>query len=44
MHTAEKGSLGIASTFLKLELWSPGVGFIPIKSTKGIYKIKQEKL
>ena len=38
------GSLGIAPTFLKLELWLPGAGFIPIISTKGINQIKKGKL
>ena len=35
---------GIAPTFLKLDLWSPGVGFIPIIiiSTKGINQIKKK--
>ena len=28
---------GIAPNFLKLDSLSPGVGFIPIISTKGIY-------
>ena len=35
---------GIARTFLKLDSWSPGAGFIPIISTKGIDQIKKEKL
>ena len=38
------GSLGIATTFLKLDSWSPGAGFIPIISTKEINQIKEEKL
>ena len=33
----------IASTFLKLDLWSAGAGFIPIISTKGINKGKLEE-
>ena len=33
----------IAPTFLNLEWWSPGAGFIPIISTKGINQIKKEK-
>ena len=32
---------GIASTFLKLDLWWPGAGFIPIISTEGINQIKK---
>ena len=32
---------GIAPTFLKLNLWSPGAGFIPITSTKGINQKKE---
>ena len=35
---------GIAPTFLKLYLWSPGAGFITIISSKGINQIKKEKL
>ena len=35
---------GIAPTFLKLDWWSPGAGFIPIISTKGINQIKKGKL
>ena len=31
----------IAPTFLKLDSWSLGTGFIPIISTKGINKIKK---
>ena len=38
------GSHGIAPTFLKLDSWSPGAGFIPIISTKGINPIKKGKL
>ena len=34
----------IAPTFLKLDSWSPGAGFINIISTNGINKIKKEKL
>ena len=34
---------GIATTFLKLDLWSPGAGFIPIISTKGINKSDKER-
>ena len=34
----------IEPTFLKLDLWSPGVGFIPILSTKAISKIKKRKI
>ena len=34
---------GTAPTFLKFDLWSPGAGFIPIISTKGINQIKKEK-
>ena len=37
------GSLGTAPTFLKLDSWSPGSGFIPIISSKGINQIKKEK-
>ena len=41
-------SLGIAPTrdcthFLKLDLWSPRAGFIPIIYTKGINQIKKER-
>ena len=32
---------GIAPTFLKLDSCSPGEGFIPIKSTKGINQTKK---
>jgi len=32
---------GIAPFFLKLDLWSPGAGFIPITSTKVINRIKK---
>ena len=32
---------GIAPTLLKLDSWSPGAGFIPIISTKGINQIKK---
>ena len=32
---------GIAPTFLKLDSCSPGAGFIPIISTKGINQIKK---
>ena len=32
---------GIAPTVLKLDSWSPGLGFIPILSTKGINQIKK---
>ena len=35
---------GIAPAFLKLNLWSPGVVFIPIISTKGTNQIKKGKL
>ena len=35
---------GIAPTFLELDLWSPGAGFIPIISTKVINQIKKGKL
>ena len=35
---------GIALTFLKLDSWSPGAGFIPIISTMGIKQIKKGKL
>ena len=35
---------GIAPTFLKLDLWSPWAGFIPIIITKGINQIKKGKL
>ena len=35
---------GIASTFLKLDLRSPGAGLIPIISTKGKNQIKKEKI
>ena len=35
---------GIVPTFLKFYSWSPGAGFIPITSTKGINQIKKEKL
>ena len=38
------GSLGIAPTFLKLDSWSPGMGSIPIISTKVINQIKKGKL
>ena len=43
------GSLGIAATrnctfFVKLDSWSPGVGFFLIISTKGINQIKKGKL
>ena len=33
---------GIASFFLKLDLLSPGAGFIPITSTKVINQIKKD--
>ena len=33
---------GIEPTFLKLYSWSPGAGFIPIISTKGINKIERK--
>ena len=36
-----KDSLGIAPTFLNFDSWSPGAGFIPIISTKGINQIKK---
>ena len=36
--------LGIAPTFLQLDSWSPGAGFIPIISTKGINEIKKGNL
>ena len=32
---------GIAPTFFKLDSWSPGAGFIPIISTKGIDQKKK---
>ena len=32
---------GIATTFLKLDSWSPGAGFISIISTKGINLLKK---
>jgi hypothetical protein len=35
---------GIAPIFLKLDLWSPGAGFIPFVFTKGTNQIKKEKL
>ena len=35
---------GIAPTLLKLDTWSPGAGFIPIMSTKGIDQIKKGNL
>ena len=40
-------SLGIAPTsdcihFIKIDSWSPGFGFIPVISTKGINQIKKE--
>jgi len=35
---------GIAPTFLKLDSWSPGAGFIPIITTNVLNKIKKEKL
>ena len=38
------GSRGIAPTFLKLDSWSLGAGFIPIISTKGINQMKRGKL
>ena len=38
------GSLGIVPTFLKLDSWSLGVGFIPITSTTGINQMKKGKL
>ena len=37
------GSLGIAPTFLKLDSFSPGAGFNPIISTKGINRIRERK-
>ena len=36
------GSRGIAPTFLKLDSWSTGAGFIPIISTKGINQIERK--
>ena len=35
---------GIAPTFLKLDSWSLGAGFIPIISTMGINKEKERKI
>ena len=35
---------GVAHTFLKLDWWSPGAGFIPIIFTKGINQIKKGNL
>ena len=35
-------SLNIAPPFLKLDQWSPGAGFLPIISIKGIYQIKKK--
>ena len=35
---------GIAPTFLKLDSWSPGAGFIPNISSKGINWIKKRKI
>ena len=35
---------GIAPTFLKLDSWSPGAGFIPIITTNVLNKIKKGKL
>ena len=32
---------GITPTFLKMDSWSSGAGFIPIISTKGINQIKK---
>ena len=32
----------IAPTFVKFDLWSPGAGFVHIKSTKGINQIKKK--
>ena len=34
----------IAPTFLKVDSWSPGAGYIPIISTKGINQVKKEKI
>ena len=39
-----QNNVGIAPTFINLDLWSPGAGFIPIISTKGINQIKKGKL
>ena len=39
-----KGSLGIATTFIKLDSRSPRLGFIPVIFTKGINQIKKGKL
>ena len=49
MNTLQTGSFRIAphritTTFLKLDLWSPGAGFIAFISTKGIKQIKKRKL
>ena len=35
---------GIEPTFLKLDCWSPGAGFIPIITTNGKNQIKKGKL
>ena len=35
---------GVAPTFLKINMWSPGAGFISIIYTKGINHIKKGKL
>ena len=35
---------GISPTFLRLDSWSPGAGFIPIISNKGINQIKKGNL
>ena len=48
MGNDRTGSLGIAPTrncthFLKFDSSSPGAGFIPIISTKGINQIKKGK-
>ena len=35
---------GIEPTFLKLDSWSPGVGFIPIITSNALNWIKKERM
>ena len=40
----KKSSQGIESSFVKLDLWSPGAGFIPIITSNVIKQIKKERM
>ena len=35
---------GIEPTFLKLDSWSPGAGFIPIITSNALNKIKEKRI